>query len=69
MVTVLDNARVQIKVNYILIRSCVSEKNTSEVMAIQFGASVTRTFNTDSRSKSPKKFEIRLHTIVETKWS
>jgi hypothetical protein len=69
MVAVLNNARVQIKVNYILISSRVPEKYTGEVMAIQFGAPVTRTFNTYSRTKSSKKFQIRFHTIIETEWS
>jgi hypothetical protein len=39
--TALNNARVQIKVNYVLISGRVPKKYTGEVMAIQFGAPVT----------------------------
>ena len=44
VVTAFNNARIQVKVNYILFCSSITQKDTSEVVMVQFTLSVARAF-------------------------
>ena len=48
MMALFNNARIQIQVNNVLISSCVSKEDAGEVMAVQFGTPIPRTFDTYS---------------------
>jgi hypothetical protein len=68
MMAILNNTRVQIQVYNVLVGGNVPKKNTGEVMTVQFSTPNTGPFDTDSRPKSLKKFQIWFHSIVKTKW-
>ena len=51
MMTRLDQSRIQIQINNVLIRRGVSEKNALKVMAIQFAASRTSLLDAYPRPK------------------
>ena len=46
MMALLNNARIHIQVDNVLISSCVPKEDTGEVMAAQFGTPIPRTFDT-----------------------
>ena len=46
MMALLNNAQIQIQVDNVLISSCVPKEDTGEVMAVQFGTPIPRTFDT-----------------------
>jgi hypothetical protein len=51
MMALFNNARIQIQVDNVLIRRRVPEKDTGEVVAVQFGPPIPRTLYTHPRSK------------------
>ena len=52
MMAVLNNTRLQIQIYDVLVGGSVPQKNTGEIMAVQFCAPSTGTFDTYPRPKS-----------------
>jgi hypothetical protein len=55
-----DDARRRVKVDYVLVGSGVSEKNTSEVVPVKFGASRAGEFDTHPGPKHLEVGDVRL---------
>jgi hypothetical protein len=64
MMALLNNARIQIQVDNVLIGCHVPEKDTSEVVVVQFGPPIPKTLDTDPRPRSLEVFKIRFHFLV-----
>ena len=66
MVTALDDPRVEIEVHYVVVGRRTAEKNTFEIVFIQFTPSNTGNLNANSGTKNFQvaKFRLRLvHTF------
>ena len=47
MMALLNNARIQIQVDNVLIGSRVPKEDTGKIVAVQFGTPIPRMFDTD----------------------
>ena len=68
MVTVFDQARVEIKVKDVLVSRCIAEEDIAKVVAVQLASTVTRAFNADSGPKQFEVGEVRFEAIISLKW-
>ena len=55
MVAAFDQARVEIKVKYVLISRCIAKEDSPKVVAVKLASTVTRAFHADS---GPEQFEV-----------
>jgi hypothetical protein len=63
-----DDACIQIQGYYVLVGSCIPQKDTTEVVPIQLSTAIARMFGAHMRSEYFKVFKIRLGFIVCLKW-
>ena len=59
---------MNVHVQDVFSRCCVSDKDAGEVVTVQFGTAVISAFDTHARAEHLQKAEIRLVAVPELKW-
>jgi hypothetical protein len=64
MVASLDKSRDEVKVENVLVRGGIPEKDTLKIVSVELAASIACSFDANSRAKEFKTSKVRFEAVV-----